>query len=218
MIASFSRVCLVCRLKAVLSQCAPNTEAIAAALAHSGLPCTLPGLTKLISKFNKSDQWRRDLAVFHALPAVGLSADATVANAALGSCDRGTAADSAWSIFYLMCERNLEADAISYKALISALCKGGQWQRGVVVRSPPAANHSLQPECLLHVQIALCFFFVVGRSRAYMHPVLTLGSTTHFSSSHKVSFEGPPPQHLATPQDICSRNRVAIGVCKWPSP
>jgi hypothetical protein len=123
----------------MLSQCSADNESIGAALVNAGLPCTLPGLTKLISKFNKSDQWRRGLAVFHALPAVGLIADATVANAALGSCDRGAAADSAWSIYYLMCERNLEADAISYKALISALCKGGQWQRAVTVRLRPVS-------------------------------------------------------------------------------
>lgn len=94
---------------------------------------SLPGLTKLISKLNKAGQWREGLTVFHVLPSLGLVPDATVANAALGACDRGGDGAAAWSIFEIMEVCALEADAITYKALVAALSKSGHWRRCVLV-------------------------------------------------------------------------------------
>ena len=61
-----------CRLKALLSQCEPTQAAFTDALLNCGMPCTLPLITKLVSKFNKSGQWRRGLALCWSLQSIGL--------------------------------------------------------------------------------------------------------------------------------------------------
>lgn len=60
------------RLKALLSQWEPSVAAYTNVLRHSGIPCTLPLITKLVSKYNKSGQWRCGLALCWSLPAIGL--------------------------------------------------------------------------------------------------------------------------------------------------
>lgn len=67
-----------CRLKALLSQCPPTPEVFAAILSHMERPAmgsealTLPAITKLLSKLNKRGQWQHGLALFWALPALGM--------------------------------------------------------------------------------------------------------------------------------------------------
>eukprot|EP00892_Ulva_mutabilis_P001864 jgi/Ulvmu1/11679/UM008_0089.1 len=117
------------RLKALLSQCEPTTNAFVHVLLHCGVPCTLPLITKLVSKFNKSGQWRRGLALYWALPVVGLEADAQMANAALGSCARGGDAAAAWALYRFMASRTLALDTVSFRTLLAALRKGGLWQQ-----------------------------------------------------------------------------------------
>ena len=69
---------LVCRLKALLSQCPPRPEVFAAILGHIDQPAegadalTLPAITKLLSKLNKRGQWRHGLALFWAIPSLGM--------------------------------------------------------------------------------------------------------------------------------------------------
>ena len=65
-----------------------------------------------------------------------MQADAQMANAALGSCARGSDADAAWSLYCFMANRNLALDMISFRALLSALSKGRQWVRCLHVRAP----------------------------------------------------------------------------------
>jgi len=123
-----------CRIKALLSEHAADTGYTATLLSATDVRLSLPGLTKLISKLNKAGHWRQGLTVFNTLPSLGLVPDATVANAALGACDRGGDGAAAWSIFEIMAACALEADAISYKALVAALSKSGHWRRCVLVR------------------------------------------------------------------------------------
>lgn len=69
---------LLCRLKALLSQCPPRPQVFAAILSHfepkdeGGATLTLPAITKLLSKLNKRGLWRHGLALFWALPSLGL--------------------------------------------------------------------------------------------------------------------------------------------------
>lgn len=126
---------LVYRIKALLGEHPANAKYTMTLLSAVDVRLSLPGLTKLISKLNKAGQWRQGLTVFHVLPSLGLVPDATVANAALGACDRGGDGAAAWSIFEIMEVCALEADAISYKALVAALSKSGHWRRCVLVRN-----------------------------------------------------------------------------------
>lgn len=70
---------LLCRLKALLSQCPPRPQVFAAILSYvepdgqAGATLTLPAITKLLSKLNKRGQWEHGLALFWALPSLGLT-------------------------------------------------------------------------------------------------------------------------------------------------
>ena len=68
----------------------PTASAARATLMRTapGFTPGLPGLTKLVSKFSKEGDWRRALAVYHAVDALGLTADTTLTNAAITACGR----------------------------------------------------------------------------------------------------------------------------------
>eukprot|EP00892_Ulva_mutabilis_P006171 jgi/Ulvmu1/3926/UM018_0149.1 len=166
----------VTRLKALLSQCPPTEEVFRAILSHTepaspgSEPLTLPAITKLLSKLNKRGQWRHGLALFWALPALGVLADAPMANAALGACDRGKDGDSAWQIYSLMLSRELLMDSISFKALLSALAKVDHWRRCCAV-----FVHAVKDAVPLEaVSVMVLLFALVRAQRWYVAELVFL--------------------------------------------
>lgn len=97
----------------------------------------LPGLTKLISKFSKEGTWRKALAVFRSVPALGLHADTTIMNAAIAACGVAQDATAARSIFDAMPAQGVLPDTITYKAMVMAFTRCHEWQECVEVRFAP---------------------------------------------------------------------------------
>jgi pentatricopeptide repeat protein len=95
----------------------------------------LPGLTKLISRFSREGCWQKALAIFESLPVLGLRADTTITNAAIAACGVGQDARSARQIFEGMSRHGIVPDTITYKAIVAALTRCGEWESCVKVRS-----------------------------------------------------------------------------------
>jgi pentatricopeptide repeat protein len=123
----------------VIESCEPTLEAVSLALhlKRGEFDPTLPAMTKLIAKLSKQGDWMKALFVYQCLPQLGLCADTTVTNAALTACGRGSDAARAREVFFGMREYGLVRDAITYRAAISALCKGDDWEGAALVRGRP---------------------------------------------------------------------------------
>jgi Pentatricopeptide repeat domain len=143
-------------VKEAIERCAPTRDAVLLTLRHhrGQFVPQLPPMTKLIAKLTKQGDWAKALLVFQCLPDVGLRADTTVTNAALTACGRGCDAACAREVFSGMREQRLAPDLITFKAAISALCKGQDWEGATMVRCP-----SMQPwqsTTLLHLTPRPC--------------------------------------------------------------
>lgn len=99
---------------------------------------SLATLTKLISRYAKSGNWQRGLAVFRSLNILSVEADLTIANAALWACERGGDADAAWQVYMHMLDVKISLDSISYKALIPVLAANNRWEACVKVCTLPS--------------------------------------------------------------------------------
>ena len=95
----------------------------------------LPGLTKLMSRYSRSNEWQKAIAIFDSLPLLRLAPDTTITNAAIAACDKGGAWRKAYMIFLEMDCQGLLQDTITFSSAISALSKSKQAQLSVDVRS-----------------------------------------------------------------------------------
>jgi pentatricopeptide repeat protein len=122
-------------LKLLLDNCHDTQGAVQAALKHTAPDFSpgLPGLTKLISKLSKEGCWKKALAIFGSLSALGLSADTTITNAAIAACGVAQDAWLAHEIFEGMPKYGIAPDTITYKAMVAALTRCGEWESCVKV-------------------------------------------------------------------------------------
>ena len=125
-----------CRLKLLLDSCDNSPASVRAALLHTtpDFAPGLPGLTKLISKFSKEGAWRKALAVFRSVSALGLRADTTIMNAAIAACGVAQDATAARRIFDAMPAHGVLPDTITYKAMVMAFTSCREWRECVEVR------------------------------------------------------------------------------------
>lgn len=101
-----------------------------------------------MSRFSKEGNWQKSLAIFDALPALAVTADTTLTNAAIAACDKGGQWMRAQDIFARMHEKGLAKDTITFSSTISALSKSKQAHLAVEVRRCPACNAYLLLRCL----------------------------------------------------------------------
>ena len=115
---------LQCRLRLALVGC-DTEEAVISAMkgfTASRRP-TMPTLTKLIARFGKTDAWHRGVALFNNLHILSHKPDMEVANAALYACHRGGSVEDALQVYACMHDFNIDADRISFKALLPVLAR-----------------------------------------------------------------------------------------------
>eukprot|EP00892_Ulva_mutabilis_P012355 jgi/Ulvmu1/9492/UM052_0062.1 len=116
-------------LTAQLTRCESCAEAVSDILTstESSFSPRLPGLTKLMGKFTKDGEWRKALAIYETLHAIGLHPDTTITNAAITACDKGGDWVKAKALFDGMVHWGLHRDTITYSSAISALSKSRHW-------------------------------------------------------------------------------------------
>ena len=99
----------------------------------------LPGVTKTVKDLAREGMWQKALLVFSSIGTIGLSADVTLVNAAIGACMDGKSSTKARQIFDDLVAAGQEPDCVTYKVLIAAYLVCSEWRECVHVRS-----------CLLH--------------------------------------------------------------------
>lgn len=137
---------IICRLTQALDLCDGSRETVQEVFARV-TACfwpRLPGLTKLMARYTRSNDWQKAIAIFESLPMLRLQPDTTITNAAIAACDRGGAWHKAFQIFSDMSLQGLVQDTITFSSTISALSKSKQAQRIVWVRCHLIATYVMQ--------------------------------------------------------------------------
>jgi pentatricopeptide repeat protein len=126
---------VACSLARNLESCESSSEAVQVVLSNVALHFKprLPGLTKLMSRFSKSNNWHKALHIFESLHLCGITADTTIANAAIAACDKGGDWLRAKKIFDDMERTSLFRDTITFSSTISALSKSKQPRQSIEV-------------------------------------------------------------------------------------
>jgi pentatricopeptide repeat protein len=127
----------VCSLFRLLVSAKPTSVDVAAALSNTlpSFTLGLPGLTKLICDCSKRGEHAKALAVFQAAPALGLSPDRPLCNAAIHAAGRGGDASAASAIVLYMLQNGIRPDAVTYRSAVETLSKHSNidvpvWVRG----------------------------------------------------------------------------------------
>ena len=128
-----------CSLAKALDRAPATVAAVAAALSNTAaaFPLGLPSLTKLLCNSSKRGKHAKALAVFAAAPALGLTPDLPLCNAALMAASSAGNAGASAMIFRQMVAQGLQPDSVSYRAAVTALVKHDHLREALQVRSPP---------------------------------------------------------------------------------